>query len=113
MAGSPARLEKFAYDYLGNVEYSVGVQALYLVRSTKLYVLHFESRLDQYGQYAKDLVELYGSFRPAELDEGGHPILEDPASKKARSGRIKSDEDFMQRDEERLRKRDSDLTGDP
>lgn len=109
--GVPARLEKFAYDYMGNVEYSVGVQALYLVNNGKLYVLHFESRLDQFGQYAKDLIELYGTFQPAALDEGGNPILDDPSAK-ARSGKVRSDEDFIDQQSERLRKRDADLTGD-
>lgn len=108
--GSPARFEKFAFDYLGNVERPVGVQALYLVKNTKLYVLHFESRLDQFGAYAKDLVELYGTFEPAELDEGGNPILEIPEEKR-RTGKARSDEDIMEREAERLKKRDDSLTG--
>ncbi len=108
--GVPARLEKFSYDYLGNVEHSVGVQALYLVKNTKLYVLHFESRLSSFATYAKDLVELYGTFKPAELDEGGNPILERPEEK--RSGKVRSDEDFMEREAQRLLERDAALKGD-
>lgn len=108
--GTPARFEKFAFDHLGNVERPVGVQALYLVKNTKLYIVHFESRLDQFGAYAKDLVELYGTFQPAALDEGGNPIIELPEEKK-RAGKVRTDEDFMEREAERLRKRDSSLTG--
>jgi hypothetical protein len=80
--GSPAITTSFSYDYLGNVEYQVGVQALYMIRSGKLYVLHFESRLDQFPSYAGDLAKLYASFKPAQLDAAGHPVLEDlPAAR--------------------------------
>lgn len=74
--GSPAMTVSFSYDYLGNVQYAAGVQALYVIRAGKLYVIHFESRLSEFGRYAQDLAEVYGSFRPAKLDDGGHPILE-------------------------------------
>lgn len=74
--GDRAVTVAFRYDYMGNVEYAAGVQALYLVRKNKLFVIHFESRLDQFGRYAKDLAALYGSFKPAKLDEGGNPILD-------------------------------------
>ena len=74
--GSPGMTVSFSYDHLGNVEYSAGVQALYLIREGKLFVLHFESRLDQFPRYAKDLAEVYGSFKPAKLDAGGNPILD-------------------------------------
>lgn len=80
--GSPAVTVSFSYDYLGNVEYSAGVQALYLVRQGKLYVIHFESRLSEFGRYAGDLAEVYASFKPARLDDGGNPILE-PISSEA------------------------------
>lgn len=108
--GVPARFEKFAFDYLGNVERPVGVQALYLVKSTKLYVLHFESRLDQFGAYAKDLIELYGTFEPADLDEGGNPIIEQPSDKR-RGGPARTDEDIMEKEADRLRKRNESMTG--
>lgn len=82
--GSPAITTSFSYDYLANVEYQVGVQALYMVRSGKLYVIHFESRLDQFPSYAGDLAKLYASFKPATLDAAGHPVLEDlPSSRSA------------------------------
>lgn len=108
--GIPARFEKFAFDYLGNVERPVGVQALYLVKNTKLYVLHFESRLDQFAAYAKDLVELYGTFVPAELDEGGNPILEEPSARR-RTGPAHTDEEFIEREAERMRKRELRVPG--
>src|ERR1700710_1506297 len=44
---SPATLVDFSYDYLGNVEYSIGVEELIMVRSGKLYLVHEEMRLDQ------------------------------------------------------------------
>jgi hypothetical protein len=109
--GTPARLEKFTYDYLGNVEHPVGVQALYLVRKNKLFVLHFESRLDQFGAYVKDLIELYGTFKPAPLDDGGNPILEEAAPTKVKK-RARTDDDFIDRQLERSRKRDRKLSGE-
>lgn len=107
--GSPARLEKFSYDYLGNVERSVGVQALYLVRENKLFVVHFEAPLKSYQAYAKDLVELYGTFKPAQLDEGGHPVLESMAP--PRKGPARTDEEFIERESQRLKKRGESSSG--
>lgn len=75
--GTPAMTTSFSYDYLGNVEYQVAVQALYMIRSGKLFVVHFESRLDQFHSYAGDLAKLYASFKPAQLDAAGHPVFED------------------------------------
>lgn len=109
--GSPARLEKFTYDYLGNVEHPVAVQALYLVRKNKLYVLHFESRLNQFGAYVRDLIELYGTFKPAKLDDGGNPILEDERSQKVKR-RVRNDDDFVDKQTGRSRKRDSRMSGE-
>jgi hypothetical protein len=77
VAGEPAMLIDFSYDYLGNVEYSVGVEELILVRTGKLYLIHEEMRLDQLAVHKKDLLQLYGSFRPSRLDAGGNPIVED------------------------------------
>lgn len=83
--GLPAMTVAFAYDHLGNVERAGAVQALYTIREGKLFVLHFECRLDQFSAYAKDLSELYASFKPAALDAGGNPILDDaPAPPTAR-----------------------------
>jgi hypothetical protein len=75
--GSPAMAAVFTYDYMGNVEYTVGVQALYLVRQTKTYVIHFESHVGNFPTYKKDLEALYATFKPARLDPAGNPILED------------------------------------
>ena len=41
--GSPAITVAFQYDYLGNVEYTVGVQQLIMVRGGKLYLIHLET----------------------------------------------------------------------
>ena len=75
--GARALLATFTYDHFGNVEYAVGAQALYLVKTTKAYVIHYEGRADQIGAHKADLDQLYGSFRTARLDGGGHPIVED------------------------------------
>lgn len=98
--GSPARLESFAYDYLGNVERSVGVQALYLVKQRRCFVLYFESRLDQFPLYAADLAALYGSFQPANLDEGGNPIISAPEPKRP-SRKPRTDQEFVEQQLER------------
>jgi hypothetical protein len=74
--GTPAIIQDMSYDYLGNVQYPVGVKAMYLVRQNKMFVLHFESHLHHFASYAGDLAKAFGSFKPAQLDEGGHPILE-------------------------------------
>jgi hypothetical protein len=101
--GSPARLEKFRYDYLGNVEYPVAVQALYLVRENKLFIVHFEAPLMSFSTYAKDLVELYGTFKPAQLDEGGHPVLESMVP--AKKGLPRTDEELIDRENKRIERR--------
>ena len=83
LAGEPAVTVSFSYDYLGNVERSAAIQALYTIREGKLFILHFESRLDRFGVYAEDLTQLYATFRPADLDAGGEPVL-DSKIRKAR-----------------------------
>lgn len=75
--GAPAVTTSFSYDFMGNVEYAIGVQQLIMVRGGKLYLIHFESRLDQFATHKPDLDQLYRSFKPAGLDAGGNPILED------------------------------------
>ena len=77
IAGTPAMTAAFSYDYLNNVELPLGVQALYLVKNGKEYVIHFEAALSVFGAYASDLANLYSTFKPARLDAGGHPILDD------------------------------------
>jgi hypothetical protein len=75
--GARAILAAFTYDYLGNVEYPVGVQALYMVKSTKAFVIHYEGRADQFAVHKADLDQLYATFKTARIDGGGNPIVED------------------------------------
>ena len=86
--GAHAITAAFSYDYLGNVEYSVGVQALYMVRGGKEYVIHFESRLNDFRVFARELAGLYASFKPARLDASGNPILEELARPPADSEQL-------------------------
>jgi hypothetical protein len=74
--GTPSVLVNFAYDYMGNVEYQVGVEEVIMVRGGKLYLIHQEMRLDQLSVHKKDLEQLYRSFKPARIDAGGNPIIE-------------------------------------
>lgn len=83
--GTPAVLVNFGYDYMGNVEYQVGVEEVIMVRGGKLYLIHQEMRLDQLSTHKKDLEQLYRSFKPARLDAGGNPIIEDLKPAKIRS----------------------------
>jgi hypothetical protein len=75
--GARSILASFTYDHFGNVEYPVGVQALYLVKATKAYVIHYEGRADQFAVHKADLEQLYATFKTARLDGGGNPIVED------------------------------------
>ena len=47
------------------------------MRGQKLYLIHHEGRLDQFDVHKKDLATLYASFKPARVDAGGNPILDD------------------------------------
>jgi hypothetical protein len=67
----------FKYDYLGNVNYKVGVVAAYFKQENKLYSIHFESNLLAYNKYQPDLKTLFETFRLTPLDPGGNPILDD------------------------------------
>ena len=86
--GQKALLATFTFDHFGNVRLPGGAQALYMVKGTKAYVIHFEGRADQFGVHQKDLEELYASFKTARLDGGGNPIIEDlkPTEKRGKSG---------------------------
>lgn len=83
--GSPAITVAFQYDYLGNVEYTVGVQQLIMVRGAKLYLIHLETPLASFGAHKKDLEQVYSSFKPARLDASGNPILDDLRPKAVKS----------------------------
>jgi hypothetical protein len=86
--GSKAMLASFTYDHNGNVEFAVGAQALYLVKTTKAYIIHYEGRADQMVVHRADLEQLYASFKTARLDAGGNPIIEDlkPRPVKSKDG---------------------------
>lgn len=75
--GTPAITVAFQYDYLGNVEYTVGVQQLIMVRGGKLYLIHLETPLVSFAAHKADLEQVYRSFKPARLDASGNPILDD------------------------------------
>ena len=89
--GSPAITVAFQYDYLGNVEYTVGVQQLIMVRGGKLYLVHLETPLSSFGAHKKDLEQLYASFKPARLDASGNPILEDLRPKAVKGTQTSAD----------------------
>ena len=80
--GTPAIVHSMRYDYLGNVQAPVGVQAFYLLRQQKLFLIHFECNQNHFAAYMPALQKLYGTFRPAQLDHGGHPILQNTNRKK-------------------------------
>jgi hypothetical protein len=84
--GTPAIAASYSYDYMGNVERSVGVKAVYVVRQTKTYVIHFEAPLGVFKEYMRDLDMVYATFKPARLDASGNPILEDLKPKVERTG---------------------------
>ena len=75
--GSPAAVVTFSYDHLNNIELPVGVQQLVFVRQGKLILIHLECGLSHFSAYKADLEQLYRSFKPARVDAGGNPILED------------------------------------
>lgn len=83
--GAKAILATYTYDHNGNVELAVGAQALYLVKPSKAYVIHYEGAASQMAAHTKDLQELYASFKTARLDGGGHPIIEDLKPKEVKS----------------------------
>lgn len=85
IGGSDAVMASFTYDYLGNVRYGIGVQALYVIRENKLFLIHFEARENAYGAYAQDLQAVYNSFKMAQLDAGGNPLVESLKPKKKRN----------------------------
>ena len=75
--GARALLATYTWDHNGNVELPRVAQALYVVKPSKAYVLHYEGAASGLAEHAKDLQELYASFKTARLDGGGHPIIED------------------------------------
>lgn len=82
--GTPVIRTKFTYDRQGNVERPMTVQTVYFIRGNKLFSLHFEVGSRDEGAYSRDLRAFYDSFKPARIDAGGHPVVEDldPNAKK-------------------------------
>lgn len=83
--GQKALLASYTFDHFGNVQLPAFAQGLYMVKSTKAYIIHYEGRADQVAVHKADLDELYGSFRSARLDGGGNPIVEDLKPKAVKS----------------------------
>jgi hypothetical protein len=83
--GHRALLASYTFDHYGNVQLPGFAQGLYMVKQTKAYVIHYESRADQVAVHKNDLDELYASFRSARLDGGGHPLLDDLKPKQVKS----------------------------
>ena len=94
--GTDAIMATFTYDYLGNVQIPVGVQALYLVRENKLFVLHFEARREAFDDYQKDMRTVWETFKPAMLDPGGNPILEDLRIEPNKRRNVRTDQDIVE-----------------
>ena len=95
--GQKALLASYTFDHFGSVQLPGFAQGLYMVKSTKAYVIHYEGRADQFPVHKADLEALYASFKTARIDAGGNPIVEDldpKGTKKARSG-SGSDDDFV------------------
>ena len=83
--GQRALLASFTFDHFGNVQLPGGAQAVYLVKNTKAYVIHYEGRADQFAVHKKDLDEVYATFKTARLDGGGNPMVEDLKPKDLKS----------------------------
>jgi hypothetical protein len=83
--GQKALLASYTFDHFGSVQLPGFAQGLYMVKSTKAYVIHYEGRADQVAVHKSDLDELYASFRSARLDGGGNPIVEDLKPKDVKS----------------------------
>lgn len=75
--GHRALLASYTFDHYGSVQLPGFAQGLYMVKQTKAYVIHFESRADQVAVHKNDIDEIYASFRSARLDGGGNPLVED------------------------------------
>lgn len=91
---TPAIIHTMRYDYLGNVQAPVGVQALYFLRETKLFLIHFECGQNYFSDYVPALNKLYDTFRPAQIDPGGHPIVPHAKVKKEANGEIRVQENL-------------------
>jgi hypothetical protein len=73
VGGKPASIRSFEFDYMGNTEYTISVEELYVVSGTVLFVVHFEVMKRSLRNYALDLSVIYDSMRVAEIDATGKP----------------------------------------
>jgi hypothetical protein len=73
VGGKPASIRSFEFDYMGNTEYTISVEELYVVSGTVLFVVHFEVMKRSLRHYALDLSIIYDSMRVAEIDATGKP----------------------------------------
>ncbi|MFH1812203.1 MAG: hypothetical protein ABIJ09_25930 [Pseudomonadota bacterium] len=74
VAGKPASVRSFEFDYQGNTEYTVAVEELYIVSGSVLYTVHFEVLKRSFRNFQKDLQKIYGSIIVAEIDADGQPM---------------------------------------
>lgn len=74
IGGKPASIRSFEFDYMGNTEYTISVEELYVVSGTVLFVVHFEVMKRSFRHFALDLKKIYDSLRVADVDAEGKPI---------------------------------------
>lgn len=74
MAGKPASIHSFEFDYQGNTEYRIVVEELYIVSGSVLYTFHFEVMRRSFPKTTKDLKMIYDSIMVAEIDADGKPF---------------------------------------
>lgn len=74
IAGKPASVRSFEFDYQGNTEYTITVEELYVVSGPVLFRSHFEVMKRSFPYYAADLKVIYDSLMVAEIDADGKPF---------------------------------------
>jgi hypothetical protein len=74
IAGKPASIRSFEFDWQGNIEYTIAVEELYVVSGPVLFVLHLEVMKRSFAEYRGDLKVIYDSLMVAEIDAEGKPF---------------------------------------
>ncbi|MBN2357823.1 MAG: hypothetical protein JXR83_00115 [Deltaproteobacteria bacterium] len=74
IAGKPASVRSFEFDWQGNTEYTIAVEELYVVSGPVLFTLHFEAMKRSFPAYRNDLKTIYDSLMVAEIDADGKPF---------------------------------------
>ena len=74
IAGKPASVRSFEFDWQGNTEYTITVEELYVVSGPVLFTLHFEVMKRSFPSYRNDLKAIYDSLMVAEIDADGKPF---------------------------------------